>query len=133
MNLLILIRGLPGSGKSTLANKLVISQNHLEADIFHLKNGKYDFQYENLSNAHDWCRLETERKMRKGFTPIVVSNTFTTNEEMKNYINLADKYEYIYQIIAIENIPFENKHGVPENIIEKMKKRWEQFREVEND
>lgn len=131
MKLLVLIRGLPGSGKSTLANKLVLAKNHLEADTFHLKDGKYDFKYENLSNAHDWCRLETERRMRKGFDPIVVSNTFTTNEEMKKYIELADKYEYVYQIIAIENVPFENKHAVPEEIIEKMGKRWEQFREIE--
>ena len=129
MKLLILIRGLPGAGKTTLAEKLVVKQNHLEADMFHMRRNQYQFEYDLIENAHEWCRLETERKMRSGYHPIVVSNTFTTNDEMKLYIELAKKYEYNYQVIAIENIPFESKHNVPQDVIDKMQDRWEMFEE----
>lgn len=42
---------------------------------------------------------------------------------------LSKKYEYNYQIIAIENIPFESKHNVPQDVIDKMQDRWEIFEE----
>ena len=41
MRNLYLLRGLPGSGKSTLARH--IGDAFVEADMFFLKNGKYEF------------------------------------------------------------------------------------------
>ena len=127
MKLLILIRGLPGSGKSTIAKKLALKENHLEADMFHMCGDCYVFDRDNLGKAHDWCRLETERKMRDGKTPIAISNTFTKNSELKEFLELAKQYEYNYQIITIENVPFDSRHGVPKEVIEKMKNRFEMF------
>ncbi len=41
MKELFLLRGLPGSGKSTLAKSL--SDSHIEADMFFMKDGEYKF------------------------------------------------------------------------------------------
>lgn len=132
MKILHIIRGLPGSGKTTIACSIVPDGNRLEADFFHIRNEKYDFDRNNLGKAHDWCKLELERKMRSSITPLSVSNTFITNKEIKPYLDLAKQYGYIVQIITIENIVFKSEHNVPKNIIEKMKNNWESyFEEVE--
>lgn len=125
LNILYIIRGLPGSGKTTLAKK--IAQRHIEADMFHILRGEYNFDYDNLSKAHDWCRLELERMIRSGINSIAVSNTFSRESEFIDYIELADKYDYSFQVITIEASPFGSEHNVPEEVIQKMIDRWEPY------
>ena len=120
---LFLLRGLPGSGKSTLAE--VIGGTHLEADKFFMKNGKYQFNPSQLKNAHEWCRSECERAMEWGLR-IVVSNTFTQEWEMKPYYELAEKYGYmVFSIITENRHKGKNVHNVPEETLDKMRKRFE--------
>jgi hypothetical protein len=48
--------------------------------------------------------------MRNDFKRVVVSNTFTTEKEMKPYYELAEKYGYrVYSLIV------ENRHGESES------------------
>ena len=132
MKILYIVRGLPGSGKSTFANTLFNEYSICEADKFFMKNGKYEFDINKLKEAHEWCRNEVEMRMKDNqineqfYPEIVVSNTFTQEWEIKPYIDLANKYGY--QIVSLV---LENRHGsksihnVPDETIEKMKKRFE--------
>ena len=62
-----------------------------------------------------------------GFEPtIVVSNTFTTEKEMKPYYKLAEQYGYRVHSLIVENRHGGiNEHNVPDETLEKMKKRFE--------
>jgi len=121
--MLYLLRGLPGSGKSTFAQN--IGGLRVEADYFFMRNGEYAFDQSQLHAAHKWCQSVAERWMQDGEFPVVVSNTFTTEKEMKPYLALAEEYGY-----AVTSIIVENRHGgksvhnVPQETIDKMRARF---------
>jgi hypothetical protein len=57
---------------------------------------------------------------------IVVSNTFTQEWEMTPYFELAEKYGYRVHSLIVENRHGGvNEHGVPEDKLGLMKKRFE--------
>jgi len=129
MKELILLRGLPGSGKSTLAKMLVGNKDycHKEADMYFVdSDGNYKFNPTQLKEAHNWCREEIEFAMKYEHSPVVVSNTFTQEWEMDTYYELAAKYGYLVHSIVMENRHGGvNTHGVPEDKLEQMRKRFE--------
>lgn len=123
MKQLILLRGLPGSGKSTLA-KMICNQ-HVEADMYFMQDGKYKFDVSKLKQAHTWCQNKTEGWMKQGYN-VVVSNTFTQEWEMDTYYELAKKYGYQVHSIVVENRHGGiNEHNVPEEKLKQMKNRFE--------
>jgi hypothetical protein len=130
MKELILLRGLPGSGKSTAA-KLIGANGagyaHFEADMYFMKDGKYTFDPSKLRFAHEWCRNETERAMTNpDISVVIVSNTFTQEWEMENYINLAKQHDYRVTSLIVENRHGGvNVHGVPEDKMKQMRDRFE--------
>ena len=118
-----IVRGLPGSGKSTLAKS--ICNQHIEADMYFDQEGRYNFDASKLKDAHEWCRTKTEEWMKKGYN-VAVSNTFTQEWEMDAYFKLADKYGYMVTTLIVENRHGgKNTHNVPDEVIEKMKTRFE--------
>ena len=130
MKLFYIVRGLPGSGKSTLAKQL--TSYVFEADQYFERTGEYNFIPSEIGKAHQWCKQQVENAMKvenaikSNFPEIAVSNTFTQKWEVKPYIELARKYEYEVQIITVQS-EFKNIHNVPEESIQRMKKRWENF------
>ena len=130
---LTLVRGVPGSGKSTFAKFIWNDHAICEADkFFYDKEGNYNFDASKLKQAHEWCRNEVETRMKdNGVNPqyypeIVVSNTFTQEWEMDEYFKLAEKYGYTVFTIIIENRHGgKNIHGVPDDKLEQMKKRFQ--------
>lgn len=127
---LIIIRGLPGSGKSKAAEYLSNTWKggeallHFETDMFFTnKEGTYGYRVDLLQVAHQWCQRETKRALREGLTAIV-SNTFSQYWEMISYLKLAHKYGAKVEIHTCKG-QFPNIHGVPNEVIQKMKERWE--------
>jgi predicted kinase len=126
---LFLLRGLPGSGKSTLAAQL--GGSLVEADRYFMQYGEYKFDASKLKEAHAWCRDQVRKWMEvdnAGYDVdrIVVSNTFTQEWEMKPYYELAEKYGYrVYSIVVENRHGGKNVHNVPDEAIDRMRKRFE--------
>lgn len=127
MNKLFLVRGLPGSGKSTFALTLAdaIGAYTFEADHYHYTDdGVYDWKPENVHKAHSYCQWCTEMSMRGGKT-VVVSNTFTTEKELKPYLDLAKQYHYHVTTLIVEGRHGNpSVHGVPQETLDKMRNRF---------
>lgn len=132
-NVLYLVRGLPGAGKTTFINTLMCMfedgstySDHFEADqYFYDKEGNYNFDVEKLGAAHLSCQRRTAEAMDAGADYIFVSNTFTTEKEMKPYLKMAEESGYHVVSLIVEN-RHGNKsvHNVPEETMTKMRDRF---------
>lgn len=124
--ILIIIRGIPGSGKSTFAKEIVKmfpdDSVYWESDMFFMHNGIYCWKPNKVHLAHRWCQQKVEKSF-DAVDIVVVSNTFTTESEMKFYLDFAKENGITVQIVRMEN-RFENEHGVPEAVLKKMKARF---------
>lgn len=131
---LILIRGVSGSGKTTYAKKLMKEDptlSHYEADMFFYGDDDYyHFDPRQLKDAHSWCQGSTEKDLKNGKS-VIVSNTFTQKWELQPYIEMANKYG-AQVIIKKMTGNYKNIHGVPDDIVERMKDRWENVDGEEN-
>lgn len=119
---LVLIRGLPGSGKSTMARAMP-EHEHYEADMFFERGGEYCYDASKIKDAHEWCQRETFKALANG-KRVVVSNTFTRRFEMEPYFEMGKTFGIEPHIMEAKgNWP--NVHGVPEEVVERMRQRWE--------
>ena len=122
MTQLILIRGLPGSGKSTLARIIRrFGYIHIETDQFWGED--YNFDISRIKEAHEWCQNRTKTYLKDGMW-VIVANTFTTKKEMRPYFEMAKELDVKVQVILCQG-QWENIHNVPEQVLEKMKNRFE--------
>ncbi len=119
---LYLIRGLPGSGKSTYAKSLDVF--HIEADMYHVKDGRYQFDPSRVKQAHEWCQQTCWNAMVKGMD-VAVSNTFTQRWEMKPYLDFAKDTGHEVEVIVM-NGNYGSVHNVPSEVLRKMAERWEE-------
>lgn len=139
MKKLIIVRGIPGSGKTTFAEFLFnfidieIDAAILAADdYFYDDDGVYNFDANKLHQAHVHCQQSVENSMildggkEAPLSLIIVHNTSTTPKEMKPYLDLAKKYDYEVTSLIVENRHGNtNVHGVPQEVLDKMKNRFE--------
>jgi len=122
---LVLLRGIPGSGKSTYAKNHFSDHMLLEADMYHMVCGVYQYKPENIVSAHDWCFKTTEIYLNNGFG-VVVANTFVKCWEVFKYVDLANKLHIPCYIYSIQG-EFESIHNVPSDVIQRMKDTWENY------
>jgi predicted kinase len=119
---LILIRGVPGSGKTTLANSFGDHVLYAADDWFDEYNrGAFDAR--KLDVAHGWC-LDMVRAHLNNGDNVIVHNTFTTERELKPYIDFAKEKGHTFTVIVVEN-RHGNKsvHNVPEEKVNQMRER----------
>lgn len=129
MKTLIILRGLPGSGKSTFA-EFITDLDYVAgvctADDWFVKGGEYKFNPNEIALAHSYCQYKCKYLMEENRAHIVVTNTNTREWEMKPYFDLAEEYGYrVFSVIVENRHSGKNIHGVPEETIDKMRKRFE--------
>jgi len=120
--ILYAFRGLPGSGKTSFAKSLNLK--FFEADQYFEKfnDNKYDFKL--LKKAHQYCYQSVKEELENGKS-VIVSNTMTSQKEVKEYEDLAKKLNVKFVSVILENRHNgESIHNVPISSIEKMKKRF---------
>jgi predicted kinase len=125
---LYIVRGIPGSGKSTFAKTLVKKDYcHKEADMYFVDgDGSYNFEPSKIKDAHKWCQEEMDFLMKLEHSPVVVSNTFTQEWEMRPYFELAKTYGYkVFSIVVENRHEGTNEHEVPDEVLTKMRERFE--------
>lgn len=121
--ILYILRHVPGAGSSTLAKQLA-GDNVFEADQYFVTNGHYEFDATKLSTAHKFCQQRLTGAMSDGITPLCVSNTTTTEKELKPYLEMAKTHGYTAFVVVVENRhEGVNQHGVPEEVLTKMRTR----------
>lgn len=125
MKNLYIIRGLPGAGKSTLGDSIAGCYCFAADDFF---DTFYEGQFvpQKIKEAHQHCKYSVEDAMSMEAGTIAVTNTFTQEWEIKPYLDLAKEYDYTVFQIIVENINnTKSIHNVPEETVEKMRKRFE--------
>lgn len=121
-----LIRGIPGSGKTTMA--LEMDATLIEADQFFVhKDGKYHHDRRFIKDAHAWCQLEMKRLLLAG-DDVVIANTFIKKWEIVGYLKAVQSLGLDLDIEVLEaRGEYANVHGVPEDIVCRMKEQYEEF------
>jgi len=124
-----IIRGVPGSGKTTFGNRLKaggVVHYVLSADDYMTgPDGEYCFNPEKLKECHERCRMDTIARVRDGES-VAVCNTFTRVWEMQPYVNIAKNLKATLYVIRSEG-NFKNVHGVPDDKVEAMRARFEEW------
>jgi len=120
---LTIIRGLPGSGKSTEAKKRGVF--HVEADMFCMKDGEYCFSNKSHKKNHSKCQKMIEFALSSG-CDCVVSNTFTTLDEITPYLSMARKFGANVEVVRM-NSNYGTIHNTPTGVIDRMRERFEDY------
>jgi len=118
---IVLIRGVPGSGKTTIAKTKYAEHQLVEADMFFERGGEYQYDRDKIKDAHKWCQDIALRWLNMGYD-VVVANTFTRVWEMQPYLDMG------YPVKVVEATGnYDNVHGVPSEIVERMRERFEAY------
>jgi predicted kinase len=130
MKTLIILRGIPGCGKTTFAHFLEEELDGCLAfaadDYFTDIEGNYNWDSNKIWEAHAFCKRRVLSAMEIELPKIVVHNTNTTPKEMKDYYELASTHGYRVISLIVENRHGStNVHKVPEEVLEKMKGRFD--------
>lgn len=83
-------------------------------------DGNYQYDASRIQAAHDWCKRKTSEALGRGEN-VVVSNTFTRLVEMAPYYEMGANTVKVIEATGL----WENSHGVPADMVERMAARWE--------
>jgi len=152
-----IFRGVPGSGKSTAAHAVanhmglltdqtitggviyyssndgdLVSAIHSTDTFFLNKEGEYQFNPRQLGLFHGLNFKKFKQSLSENVPIVICDNTNTTRREYIKYLEAARRVGYITSIVtlpipSIELCVARNSHGVPEEAIIKMIKRWEPY------
>lgn len=118
---IVLIRGVPGAGKTTKARTEYSGHVLCEADQFFETDSGYEYDSSKIKDAHAYCYNKARKALMMGMD-VVVANTFTRVWEMQKYLDLP------YPVKVIEATGnYDNVHGVPPDIVDRMRERYEAY------
>lgn len=123
---LYLVRGVSGAGKSTFARILAASRGiaYCEADQYFMNNGLYNFDPTKLASAHADCQYRSKIELVMGKS-VVVSNTSTTEKEVKVYQDIAKAHNANFVSLIVENRNGTmSVHDVPEEVLQRQRDRF---------
>jgi len=126
---LILLRGLPGAGKTAFAK--LISENTTYPifsvdDYFTDIEGNYKFNFSENFKAYAQCIRNAEEAIVKGFSKVIIHNTFTMDWEMEPYFKLAKNYNCIIHVLTVEHYHLgKNSHDVTDDQLKKMAEKYQ--------
>lgn len=131
MKILLLVRGVSGAGKTSFVKALSYmhyssgAYEHYEADMYFYDTlGRYNFDKNKLDAAHKWCQNATEASLQDGAS-VIVSNTSTSESEVKVYQDIAKKTGAEFISIIVENRHNGvSVHNVPEHALNRQKQRF---------
>ena len=141
---LYIIRGLPGSGKSSLGERLADSDldysrdrsgeiriySYAADDWFTDRDGNYNFDPQELPQAHEDCQARVLGAMLSEVENISVCNTFTQAWEAEPYVKLCKLHGYTPVVLECQS-QFGNVHDVPQESITNMADRWDSREDLE--
>jgi len=124
MQKLFIVRGVSGAGKTTFAEAIcdiVVSAD----DYFMQPDGSCQFDPKLLPKAHAYCQDNVRKHLSEGRS-VAVANTFTRQWEMQPYLNMAAQMGVMTFSTIVENRHGgQNAHGVPDEVVQGMKDRFE--------
>lgn len=142
--IMIIMRGLPGSGKSTQAKLYANQYNAVICsadDYFMTDDGRYLYDADEIRAAHAVCKLKARVALAKGEN-VIIDNTNIKLRDMQEYFDMAKNYGAHVHIahsptewaMDVEECAKRNVHGVPKEVIQRMKDNWYQMQgnEFEN-
>lgn len=128
----IIMRGIPGSGKSTFVRQKYSHATVCSADHYFTDDeGNYEFDIDEIGEAHQYCRNQFYEAIDCKDPLIVVDNTNLTMRAMEFYI--AEAIEHNYEIIFVHvvtpiNIALERQtHNVPEETVQEFADKMEEL------
>ncbi|XP_025202013.1 NEDD4-binding protein 2 isoform X2 [Melanaphis sacchari] len=139
----VIMRGCPGSGKSYQATNILnlcyknakIDDFIFSADKFFINksNGKYNFNRQKLTDAHNWAFQKFQKAIELEVTPVIIDNTNCEAWEMEKYAKVAINNGYWIEIVepstewawdAIE-LTKRNTHSISYDVISSSLRRYD--------
>ena len=126
---MFILRGLPGSGKSTIVSDILKKYKDApvcSADNFFLNSdGRYHFDTDKLSEAHETCHDATKAACESGKNIVIIDNTNIKRWELRFYVGIAAKHNYTVILVMPQTwwrfdaaeLAKRNKHNVPESVL----------------
>lgn len=123
---LYILQGLPGSGKSTLAKQMMQGREPVlicSTDDFFWVGEQWIFDPAKLGEYHEKNQQDAREFMADGCT-VIVDNTNLQCWEAKPYVVNALRLGIPVVFVRVTG-NFKSTHGVPPEVIEKMRLRME--------
>jgi len=95
----------------------------VEADMFFMREGSYDYDPSVVRKAHEWCQGMVRNAMDIGID-ICVTGTLVRRWEVQIYLDMAKAYNYTTKIYFMTG-DYSNIHNVPQDTIKRMSENFE--------
>ncbi len=116
VKILYIVRGPFGTGKTEFAR--TICNNVVSCWDYYAQYGENKWNEKLKPYADQYCRTQVERLMDDGCDSIVVTNSFSKQQDLDDYYQLANTHEYkVFCVVMDTRNPQEYVRDVPKEVI----------------